>query len=491
MSESESAALAAAPPSLLDVQIILSREQYFADGGDVLVTALVTVRPTAENVNAPPLDLRFVVDSSGSMGESVPSGQEKIRVVGAGLADAARVLTQRDSTMLVFFSYEHQVVVAHAAADASVVEQVITQVAQRRASGGTSFAGALGAVLAPPARKDGTQTHIVFFTDGNNQGDGDTALTVAHARRSRELGIAWNIYATGEDYNWAFLEQLVAQAGPGSQLYHVSDPTVLASHLVGEVAFLRQVAVDRLVITGTTQGAELTRVYAFLPAERVVETDGTMFRDDSGALDISRGQRLFVELKVKAPRPGTQTPLTLRLAGRSMGAGLSAFSVDIDVPVMFMDDPQLVVSPVNPEVVRVEELLKATAAAREGKFQEATEAFRRAGDPAAAAHMTDLGTLAARGRDVDATRSATTFATRSMAPPPSHHYAAPTRPPPTPRPVVDTRAPNPTLVPPVDSTGSSLPVGHMPRPVLPPPPPALGWFDDAPTVPRRPKDAGS
>ncbi len=407
----------AAQRSLLDVRVTPAREQYLAVPSGVLVQVLVDVRPTAENLGGPPIDLRLVVDASGSMRETVPSGEEKIRVVGEGLVEAARLLTPRDHSMLVFFHLAHTVAVAHGRSQRALVQQIVEQAQNRKADGGTHFAGALEAALHPTVVKDDTQTRLVFFTDGNNQGHDDSLATIEWARRSRQLNIPWCVYATGEDYNWSFLEQLVAQAGPGSYLFHVSDPTALAGHLVSEMALLRQVAVDRLVITGKTNGAKLKRVIAFMPAERSVENDGFTFRDDSGALDVSRGQRLLIEFFVPTPTVGRRVPLQLTLAGRSVAQGLPTFSMDIDVPITFIDDPlSTVVRTVHPEVVRVEHLLRASAMAKAGRFDDAATAFQRAGDPAAAEHMTNLGARATRGHTVDATRDATSFSATTMLP---------------------------------------------------------------------------
>lgn len=401
--------LAGQSPPLIDVRLTLAHLRYpIADR--VAVQALLDIRPTAESRSSVPLDLRYVLDRSGSMGGFANGGATKIEVVASAVVRTASLLGADDVVSLTHFNDLAVEAMKRRTMDARGRAEFARLAGSARADGNTRFHRALQ-IATRDGIVDGAQARAIFFTDGESScedvsGDYRETLLLAHASRAAHL--PWCIYATGIDYNWSFLQELAACAGPGSYLYHVSDVSALERHLTSEIAAMRGVAIDRLVIEGTTDGARLTEVVAYMPAERDLPHTDDAFTNDSGPLDISRGQQLLISFEVVNPRPGVAVPLRLLFKGRSLAHGLVSFEHMISVPVEFQGQATFVAEPVHPAVLQVVRLRFAAKLAREQKYAQAAAAYQRAGDSVTSGIMADLATRVGEGHEEDALRTSCT-----------------------------------------------------------------------------------
>lgn len=386
----------------------------------VAVQLLVDMRPRAKgNGGTRPLDIRFVLDRSGSMSE--PAGTErnksKIEVVCEGVARIVGELSDADQAMLVTFNQAAETVFGRQPMRNRARQAFAEAIRNIKADGSTRFSEALAQAMSPPPIH-GAMTRLVFLTDGESTCDraGDYERIEKLAAASRDLNAPWGIYGTGISYNWSFLEQQAHRCAPGSYVFHVMDLASLEGHLLGELAFLRGIAIDRLVVSGqAVPDASVGSVTRFMPAQADVDHGEGAFEDGSGAIDVFRGQQYLIELVVRRPQPGMRKILTLTLRGRSFAHGYAPFEQRTDVPLMFTDDPERATAP-NPEIVSVLQRMAANRLAREGKLLEAADLFERAGDDATAVELRTLCANAERGdTDVeDAQREATTVVGRNV-----------------------------------------------------------------------------
>lgn len=385
---------------------------HITTGEPVSVQALLDIRPATENPHAPPLDLRFVIDRSGSMsGNKIEAVREALRA--------------RDRLSIVTFNARTDVAMAPTKMDARGKKKACTAINDLYAKGDTFISDALQKAQSFQTR-DTYETRVVLFTDGQSTVDQhrDHPALVNCSDRSRTDGVPLLIYGTGEDYNHALLIQMAARAGHGSFLKHVMDADVLRGHLHSEVGFLRGVGVRGLTMSGKARsGAQIDRVTRFMPlmeqvpvelaAPAVGEPMHSQFVDSSGALDRMRGQQYLIECTVSKPVEGGTALLDLALQGGTTLVDLTlqgqtadgeAFRHGLPMVAGFTTDPANQSEP-DPEVMKVLLMMAAAEQARQCNYGASADLYDKAGDPATAATMRTMQEELARGRrghaDVD------------------------------------------------------------------------------------------
>lgn len=394
----------------LHVSARIGRPVALTDGRETAVQILLDIRPATDNPHAPPLDLRFVIDRSGSMrGAKISAVKDALRKVVASLTD-------QDTLTIVSFASDFKVDLPATRMGRGAQARAITVIADLEANGNTHISGALRAAMKP-LPQDGFETRVVLFTDGESteRTAQDHHWLVAAADEMREIGLPLLVYGTGSDYNFSLLQQLATRTGNGSQLRHVMEADVLESELLAEIGFMRGVGVRGLVVEGQSEaqfGADIQQVTRFMPQQATIAHASRNFSDASGAVDKARGQQYLIELLVHQPvETGVCQVFRVRLQGKTVTD--QTFDEQIEVGVCFTRDP-LRQSPVDQEVVRTMLKMAAVAQAEQGNFAKASEMYTRAGDPHTATKMTDLGRTATRDREA-ARRGATTEARTSVS----------------------------------------------------------------------------
>lgn len=411
----------------LDVTVRLGRKVMLAQG-PTRVQVLVETRPVASSVGAPPVDLRLVLDESGSMDTSVNyhGGDSKMDVVKQAALQLLGDLTVQDRLLLAAFANQGRLLMPSQHVTASVRGLAIALIDDMSANGGTYISGGLQHAML---REDPSSIpRIILFTDGEStfRTSEDLVQLVQLADQARDLKVPLLIYGTGEDYNWHLLKQLAARAGHGSFLKHVTDATVLKDHLTGELAFLRGTAIDRLRITGATpKGVKIVSVTALTPQQRDLPQAGEQeglrdmyedhrFVDAAGSMDVHRGQQYLIILDVEDPKPGAQRLIRLSFEGRIVASG-QRFIHPLRIAGSFTGNPDIE-SPVDTHVLQVMQKMAAARKAEEGDYQRAADLYDRAGDGQTADTMRTLyqQSLAHSARQEDLRRTASTLATGTL-----------------------------------------------------------------------------
>ncbi|MBI5370213.1 VWA domain-containing protein [Candidatus Uhrbacteria bacterium] len=374
------------------VTVHLGREVTHIDGGPVVVPVFVDIRPATTNPNAPPIDLRLVIDRSGSM-----EGR-KIEAVRLALRELIGDLGPKDRLALITFADFHDLDLPSTNMDYKVHSHARALIAAIKAEGDTFISGGVEEAITRPDIR--FETRLVLFTDGESTVNvhQDHQQLVKSADRARDYGLPMLVYGTGGDYNFALLQQLAVRAGNGSFLKHVMQADELLDHLRSEVGFLRGVGVRGLVVSGQiSQGTSLIRAARFMPQQRPLNVgqDGA-FTDASGALDRARGQQYYFEIEVGTPEPGTHPILKLSLAGTEAGSSGNSFTCDLSVDATFTWDEAAQTEP-DPEVIRVAQHMAGAEMADRGDLNGASVVYERAGDHATATALRTMVDHLARG----------------------------------------------------------------------------------------------
>ncbi len=406
-----------APDALLDVSIRLGRTHVLA-AAPTRVQVLVNTRPkTSPRRITAPVDIRLVVDVSGSMANAAkPDAPSKLEVVKGSIFELLAELTDRDSVLLSVFSTNGRLVVPQTRMTPDTRQRIQRAVETLHPEDNTNISAGLQLAVTPLVSR-GALPRIILFTDGQSswpQTDHPQLVELADTARSRHIPLS--VYGTGSDYNWSLLQQVAIRAGGGSFLKHVMDVQTLEGHMLAELAFLRDTAIDRFEIEGrTASGVTLISVTSMMPQIRELKlANRQSFRDHTGAVDLHRGAQYLVELEVAAPTPGRMEVLYLTLRGRNRTTR-QPFEHTIEVPVTFVADATQQ-SPVDDQVRKVLLMLAASKMADERAYEDASRLYRRAGDDATAAIMDELHTASMQpdADQIDLGRTGTSMAGGSI-----------------------------------------------------------------------------
>lgn len=391
----------------LSVEVLHSRTVTYVKG-PTSVQVLLDIRPTTQNPSAPPLDLRFVIDRSGSMSNRSDNqlGLSKLDLVKQSLRDILNDLTPKDRLMIVSFCDQTSLDLRPTFMTDEGKKLVIAVIDLLTANGNTFISDALLEALKPEP-VTGSETRVILFTDGESSyKDRDHEALVRLADDGiRAKGLCLHIYGTGTDYNASLLGQLAVRGGNGSSCKHVMEVETLREHLRGEIAFMRGIAIAKLVIKGTCQkGVRLHGVTRFMPSmhellpdeKQLDHSTDRAFQDHSGSLDIARGQQYLINVIVDETFDGFQDLLTIELMGKTVDNGTS-FRESIVIPATFTHDEQSATPP-NERVMNVQLMIAAARLATQQKYDQAAAVSDKAGDHATATTMRRLHSMQTTGQ---------------------------------------------------------------------------------------------
>lgn len=178
-------------------------------GGDDHILLMVTPPAVAAARPAPPRDVVFIQDVSGSM-----SG-ESIRQARAGLAQGLARLRPQDRFNLVIFNNEFRVYSdVMVQATPAALRDVSRAVEGLDASGGTEMAPALNWALSKTADTEGRLRQIIFLTDGA-VGNDEEMLALIRAKLGKARLFTVGIGSAPNSY---FMTR-AAEIGRGAHIY--------------------------------------------------------------------------------------------------------------------------------------------------------------------------------------------------------------------------------------------------------------------------------
>jgi Ca-activated chloride channel family protein len=253
-----------------------------------------------------PLDLRLVLDDSGSMGS--PAGEAAGPSKRALLARAAEAmigdLRPGDHLTVTMFD-DHAKHLWHGPIKGAAERQAaVASLAKLGRGGGTQIAEGLAKALHAPPLPDHV-CRVVLVTDGETGGDEADCERIAFDRRGTA---GFLVYGIGVGYNDAFLDRL-AQANGGT-FVHLGDMEGAREAFEREVAVMGEIALTGLVVElEPLSGLELARVDRIVPQVLALPVhDPRLVAADLGDVDRVRGQKLLVQLTAPA-LPAGRHPL--------------------------------------------------------------------------------------------------------------------------------------------------------------------------------------
>ena len=357
------------------------------------VTALVELKSRGAAADAP-VDVRFVLDRSGSMDE--PSGigsVSKLTALMNAVCASIDLLAATDQVACLVFAGDTREVIAPSRIASDVDRSRMKRSLRAIRSGGnTAMADAFERALAVASLGANVARRVVLFTDGQvNASADEVPRCLALAERAAEQRIPLAVFAVGVSYDEAFLRAIATRAGLGSYFAHLGDTDQLRAMLGDEIAVLRTSAERDLTVTiAASAGVSLLDVVRFVPQQSDVAYAARGAEDKLAALD-ARGQKYLVRCRLAATSEGVRSlfeaKVSYSVGGRTEQATREAF-------VELSNDAARWLSP-NGAVLATVVNAAGVRAATQGNVLLARTLFERAGNAAMVRQLTVLGSAAA------------------------------------------------------------------------------------------------
>lgn len=339
-----------------------------------------------------PVDIRHVLDRSGSMTEAADkaSGMSKLEALKQAIKGSLDILIKgKDRICIVVFDDTMDVLV-----DPQVVNDIAglkKLVGQMSSGDSTHLSSPLKYSLEVDLLKD-TLTRVVIFTDGivNHPSQiSEEKECLILARQAKKAGIPLAVFGTGIDYNEKFLKQLAELAGSGSYFKHVSQTGEVRLELEEELENMRSVqARDVEVRIEAANAVTFIEATKYVPQQAAIKTNGSLIEDGFQGLDV-RGQSYLVRAGVKSQKAvGKFLIGNITVAWRDI---TGSQKLKLPVEVNFTSDPNLI-SPVDKTVMKTVINTEAVKATLGGFYKRAETLFEKSGNTAMAEQVKTLVT---------------------------------------------------------------------------------------------------
>jgi Mg-chelatase subunit ChlD len=282
----------------------------FQAGQPQSVYALLDFQPAAA-IARMPLDLRLVLDISGSMSDVANPGDptSKLALLREAVAGMLERLQPGDHVKVVPFEDRARVLYEGTIKSDADKQQAIAKVRALKTAGGTSILAGLEKATQQPALP-GHVSRLVLVTDGDGAHSEEADCErLAFDQRGR---CTWLVYGIGTGYNDAFLDAL--NRANGGQYVHLSATHAAVDQFAAEMQVMGEIALTNLVVTlEPTPGVELVKVDRIVPQTLALPVHLPHFLSaDLGDVDKGRGQKLLVQLSVPALAVGDHPLLRVR-----------------------------------------------------------------------------------------------------------------------------------------------------------------------------------
>lgn len=339
----------------LELAATLNRK-YVAAGRESVLYLLVELMAQAEQTDGDsvrqPLNLSFVIDRSGSM-----SG-EKLAFVKQAVAYALGQMTPRDVAALTAFDDDVEVLIA---AQHVVLRDILKGKVYNMYPGGcTNLSGGLrrGFREVMNNYRAGQINRIMLLTDGlANVGIIAPDVLCRYAVDMKQAGVAISTFGVGSDFDEDLLTAMAEASG--GNYYYIAASDKIPDVFAQELQALLDVAAQNVTLQmDCFNGVAVRQVWGYRPqGERTV----------SIALpDVYSNDRkvILMEMKVAAQAAGPVPLGRLTLCYEDAGKNLQQVSVDVDLHVEAITDPELLSMP-EESAVKVQLELNKMAALKE------------------------------------------------------------------------------------------------------------------------------
>jgi len=345
------------------------------------------------------LDLRKILDRSGSMDEPADGGLTRIQALKAAVNESLSLLRQgKDRLCIVVFDDSMKVILdPTVVGDVNAIKKLIDGI---RTGNSTNLSNPLRYALEDVKPMDGSLPKIIIFTDGNvnaPSASSEERDCLELARQANRLGIPFAVFGTGTNYNEKFLKNMAEVAGHGSYFEHVKQVGAMRLRLEDEMENLKSVQ-DLDVKVGITAepAVEILEAFKYVPQQLALSVSGKIVKDEFPGLDV-RGQAYLIKTKVRAGKAvGDFKIATIALSWQGVaGAGAKSMNVVVN----FTADEKLI-SPVDKTVRNTVLNTEGTKATLSGQYDRAQTLFTTSGNTGMAKKVE---TLAKSGEDAKRT----------------------------------------------------------------------------------------
>lgn len=218
-------------------------EVHIGEDGTTWVGVWVDVPAQQGHAARPPMDVALVIDTSGSM------AGDKMRNARMAASSLVETLANGDIVSLYAFSNRVRELAPPTLLRAGNRAALMQTIARLEAGGGTAMYAGVEAGLARLSQAPATHPvrRVVLISDGQaNVGPADPRSFGQLAARYSEFGAQISAIGVGLDYDEATLGQLAVRSA--GRLYHLAQPSQMASILRQEVQRLAQTVATNAVI---------------------------------------------------------------------------------------------------------------------------------------------------------------------------------------------------------------------------------------------------
>lgn len=381
---------------------LIFAQQYLPVTDEAQVTFLLRLLPeTRKKAAEYPLDIRLVLDHSGSMDEEADGGMTKLEALKEAVKQSLGILRSgKDRVSIVIYDDQMQVLVdPRILDDVNAIKALIGQI---RAGGSTHLSSPLRFALEVSetnSLKDALPK-IIIFTDGLVNFPSEASEKkgcLALARQANKMGVPFGVFGTGVAYDENFLKQMAELAGRGSYYEHVRQVGVMSLRLEEDLENLKSIQ-DRDVEVRVELGnaATIFEATKYVPQQQDFPASGKLLEDKFQGLDV-RGQAYLLKTEVKPQNHVGDFPIGKVTV--SWKGVMGPQTATLPIAVNFTDDPNLI-SPVNKTVLNTVLNTEAVKATLAGHTKRAETLFTKAGNQAMVDKLKTLG-----AEDEDAKRT--------------------------------------------------------------------------------------
>ncbi len=309
-----------------------------------MIYALLHIKPLDNNSpnGRLPLDLRFVLDRSGSMGE-IASNMSKFDLLKKALKRITKRLQLNDYIQIISFDDDYYVDFDHTLITKSNQLKRLSRVISGLQLGGmTAMGNALEEALKAPITSDAI-TRIIIFTDGdiNHNAKIDKKKCLKLASHSKEQ-YPFIVYAIGIDYDDDFLSEL-ANLNNG-RYEHISNMKRVEEIFDEEINMLGDITIRNLEMEiQSLNNIELKEINVLVPDIHSLNFSTNYCFERIGDVDKARGQQILLQLEVPAQTQKGLIPLArIKLTCDLPLQKIYGFNMEYILEAEFTDDMQAI-----------------------------------------------------------------------------------------------------------------------------------------------------
>jgi len=304
---------------MLNFHLELNQNFFQAEGQSQTVYGLIRIKPEENAIKGrSPLDIKFLLDRSGSMSERVHNTNldintiidflfskknkkniTKLDLLKIAVNQVINRMELNDMVSIITFDGNAKELIGtiiKSREDKNNIKKIVTQI---RTGGSTNMSEALNIALTGSNTVNNVK-RIIIFTDGEVNTpsvEEEEKACIELARKAKQLKIPFSIFGTGIEYNDKFLEKL-ADITTG-RMEHISNPTDMINIFNEEIGVLGDIAITNL--EGTIQMSrgtlkEVSRVIPDIHQVSIGCPDYVFI--PLGNLDRARGQAILFQAEI-------------------------------------------------------------------------------------------------------------------------------------------------------------------------------------------------